>query len=119
MSIKHAYLYELKLPFLVISLQGNVTCTCAYVEINNGKRQKINTTKIHKYVNSVCTSAPDRFVSVGLRLWDNMKKVVEFSDLKLEEEQADDAETLKLIGRLSTLEEVRFDSVFQALCAIS
>ena len=48
-----------------------------------------------------------------------MEKILEFSDLKLEEEEADDAETLKLIRRLSTLEEVRFDSIFQALCAIS
>ena len=99
MFIKHAYLYELKLPFLIISIQ----------EINNGKRQKISTTKIHKYVNSVCTSAPDSgFASIGLRLWDNMEGTVEFSDLKLEEEESDDAETLKLIGRLSTLKEVRF-----------
>ena len=37
-----------------------------------------------------------------------MEDIVEFSDLKLEEEQANDAETLKLIRRLSTLEEVRF-----------
>ena len=37
-----------------------------------------------------------------------MGGTVEFSDLKLEEEESDDAETLKLIGRLSTLKEVRF-----------
>ena len=48
-----------------------------------------------------------------------MEEIVEFSHLKLEEEEGDDAETLKLIRRLSTLEEVRFDSIFQALCAIS
>ena len=60
----------------------------------------------------ICTPAPDWFVSVGLRLWDNMEEIVEFSDLKLEEEEAADAETLKLIGRLSTLEEVRFLIVY-------
>ena len=37
---------------------------------------------------------------------------IEFSDLKLEEEKANDAETLKLIRRLSTLEEVRFLIVY-------
>ena len=42
-----------------------------------------------------------------------MEEIREFSDLNPEEEDADDAETLKLIGRLSTLEEVRFDSIFQ------
>ena len=40
-----------------------------------------------------------------------MEETLEFSDLKLEEEETDDAETLKLIA---TLEEVRFDSIFQA-----
>ena len=41
-----------------------------------------------------------------------MEEIVEFSHLKLEEEEADDAETLKLIRRLSTLEEVRFFMVY-------
>ena len=44
-----------------------------------------------------------------------MEETLEFSDLKFEEEETDDAETLKLIA---TLEEVRFDSIFQASWAI-
>ena len=72
------------------------------------KKEKIITTKSHKYVNSFCALLPDLFVSIGLKLWDNMDEILEFSDQKLEEEEADDAETLKLIRRLSTLEEVRF-----------
>lgn len=50
-------------------------------------------------------------VSVGLRLWDNMEELLDFSDLKPEGEE-DDAETLKFTGRLSTLEEVRFLTVY-------
>lgn len=50
-------------------------------------------------------------VSVGLRLWDNMEELLDFSDLKPEGE-ADDAETLKFIGKLSTLKEVRFLTVY-------
>lgn len=50
-------------------------------------------------------------VSVGLRLWDNMEELLDFSDLKPEGEE-DDAETLKFAGRLSTLEEVRFLTVY-------
>lgn len=50
-------------------------------------------------------------VSVGLRLWDNMEELLDFSDLKPEGEE-DDAETLKFTGRLSTLEEVRFLRVY-------
>ena len=38
-----------------------------------------------------------------------MEEILEFSDLNPEEEEADDAETAKLIKRrLSALEEVRF-----------
>ena len=41
-----------------------------------------------------------------------MEEILEFSEIlehqPLEEEEADDAETLKLMSRLSTLEEVRF-----------
>lgn len=72
------------------------------------KKEKIITTKSHKYVNRFCALLTDLFVSIGLKLWDNMDEILEFSDQKLEEQEADDAETLKLIRRLSTLEEVRF-----------
>ena len=47
-------------------------------------------------------------VSVGLRLWDIMENLVDLLELKVEEEVEDDAETLQLIGRLATLEKVRF-----------
>ena len=47
-----------------------------------------------------------------------MEDIVEFSDLKLEEEESDDAETLKLIRRLSILEEVRFLIVYLAVTII-
>ena len=47
-----------------------------------------------------------------------MGGTVEFSDLKLEEEEPDDAETLKLIRRLSILEEVRFLIVYLAVTII-
>ena len=83
------------------------------------RRQKIIATKIHKYVNNVCTLAPYSywFVSVERRLWDKMEEILQFSsftsDVKLEpEEEVDDAETLKLIRRLSTLEEVGFLIVY-------
>lgn len=40
-----------------------------------------------------------------------MEELLDFSDLKPEGE-ADDAETLKFIGKLSTLKEVRFLTVY-------
>jgi len=40
-----------------------------------------------------------------------MEELLDFSDLKPEGEE-DDAETLKFTGRLSTLEEVRFLTVY-------
>ena len=102
---KHAYAYKLNFPF--VSFRSKET-SHAHAHKVKEKRQKIITTKRHKYVNSFCALPPDLFVSIGLKLWDNMDEIFEFSDQKLEEEETDDAETLKLIRRLSTLEEVRF-----------
>ena len=102
---KHAYAYKLNFPF--VSFRSKETSR-AHAHKVKEKRQKIITTKRHKYVNSFCALPPDLFVSTGLTLWDNMDEIFKFSDQKLEEDEADDAETLKLKRRLSTLEEVRF-----------
>lgn len=101
---KHAYAYNLNFPF--VSFRSKETSHVRVHKVEK-KHQKNITTKRHKYVNSVCALSPDWFVSTGLKLWDNMDEILEFSDQKLEEEEANDA-SLKLIRRLSTLEEVRF-----------